>query len=189
MTTPSHHDLPSSPPPSFRSRASSPTSRHLLSEDPLTTEAEQTLADTFDDGEASDEEDGTDNRSRLLRSDPTTSNRTEQSAATSDVSVPQIQRRITELPAFTTPLIPRVQNRSINRPTNDGVFANLAAKPERGESLDEKPPVRIHTNTHTQFVQAYMETNIPFPDLRTSRRRCHTAILGDHNRSTWYDGR
>lgn len=30
---------------------------------------------------------------------------------------------------------------------NDGVFANLNAKPERGEKLEENPPVRSSTPT------------------------------------------
>lgn len=131
---PSRDHIPSSPPPSFRSRASSPTSRRLLGQDPLASEAEQNLADTFDDGEASDTEDHGDDRQRLMRADTQLTSQPEQQLTL------QSQRRVTELPSF-TPSVAGTQSRAVNRPTNDGVFANLAAKPEKGETLDEKPPV------------------------------------------------
>ena len=148
ITATSPTSTPSSPPPSFRSRASSPTFRRLLShDDPLHNEEEdQTLADTFDDGEASDAEDGLDDRQRLMRADPEAAareaehQRQEQQASltanTTNTQRAPMQRRATELPSFTTS-IPRQQPRG----NNDGVFANLAAKPERGDSGDEKPPV------------------------------------------------
>jgi hypothetical protein len=63
---------PSSPPPSFRSRDSSPTSRLLLAQDPLSNNADQDLADTFDDGEESDAENDGDDRQRLMRAEPNT---------------------------------------------------------------------------------------------------------------------
>lgn len=60
-----------------------------------------------------------------------------------------MQRRVTELPVFTpTPPPSRQQPRG----GNDGVFANLAAKPERGDSGDEKPPVRLLKSSLTQFL-------------------------------------
>ena len=46
---------------------------------------------------------------------------------------PTVERRITELPAF------RPMPQSMG--ATDGVFANLSAKPERGEQTEEKPPV------------------------------------------------
>jgi Protein of unknown function (DUF2370) len=144
------HDTPitpSSPPPSFRSGASSPTFRRLLSrDDPLHNEADQTLADTFDDGECSDAEDGSDDRQRLMRADPDAAAReaeeqkptnTTTTTTTTATQRAPIQRRVTELPVF-TPTPPRQQQ---PRGNNDGVFANLAAKPERGDTGDEKPPV------------------------------------------------
>ncbi len=158
ITPSSDHAIPSSPPPSFRSRASSPTSRRLLGQDPLASEAEQNLADTFDDGEASDAGDHSDDRQRLMRADTGLTGQTEQRTQ------PQIERRITELPVFTPP-VPRGQSRSFNRPTNDGVFANLAAKPERGEVLDEKPPVSQICDPVTTFG---LLTSVP--DVRTSCR-------------------
>jgi hypothetical protein len=47
----------------------------------------------------------------------------------------QIERRVTELPAFRAPTV------QLEQQANDGVFANLGAKLERGEQVDEKPPV------------------------------------------------
>lgn len=48
-----------------------------------------------------------------------------------------MQRRQTILPSFST------GSRVISS-TNDGVFANLAAKPERGEKTEDLPPVCIY---------------------------------------------
>jgi len=124
----SAHQIPHSPPPSFRSRTSSPSSRRLLAQDPLAQDPDHDLQDAFDDGEASDAENDGDDRQRLMRAEP--------AAPQPSDTTPQhhIQRRVTELPAF------RPMPSSASRPT-DGVFANLSAKPERGEQLDEKPPV------------------------------------------------
>jgi hypothetical protein len=134
-----HSQIPSSPPPSFRSRTSSPASRRLLAEDPLASEADQTLADTFDDGNESDGDENVDQRQRVMRGDAESTNHPELQANSG--ATPQIQRRVMQLPFFTPSS--RTQGRGVNRPTNDGVFANLAAKPERAEALDEKPPVRF----------------------------------------------
>ena len=136
------HTVPSSPPPSFRSRASSLSSRHLLSsEDPITSDAERTLADTFDDGAVSDNEsnDG-DDRQRLMRGNP-------QPPSADNEERPALQRAVTEFPTFPTaapgtlaaPV--RVYGGGARPSSNDGVFANLSAKPEHGEKLEEQPPV------------------------------------------------
>lgn len=161
--TPSHNDpIPSSPPPSFRSRASSPTSLCLLNQDPLATEADQNLADTFDDGELSDNEGQGDDRQRLMRSESSPAHRVVQNSTASGGTAPQIQRQVTELPSFTSPPA-RAQNRSVNRNTNDGVFANLAAKPERGENLDEKPPT--YEQAAADATPPYWETTIVAPGM------------------------
>ena len=139
-------NAPSSPPPSFHSRASSPTSRHLLRNGSLTSEAEQNLADTFDDGEASDADNDGDDRHRLVRNATQTSQ-----IATTPASEP--------IPQSTTPIAvptPQSQPRSLNRPTNDGVFANLAAKVRPGESNEEKPPVS-QTPPPTTFKFSYAQ--------------------------------
>lgn len=139
---------PSSPPPSFRSRASSPSSRHLLSEDPITTEAERTLADTFDDGSDSDDDghnDG-DDRQRLMRAN---THHSESERVVHDGNGPNLPGAVTRLPVVVPPVSSNVPARpytgaapfSTFSHSNDGVFANLNAKPERGEKLEEQPPV------------------------------------------------
>lgn len=151
-TTSNDHDpIPSSPPPSFRSRASSIASRHLLrSEDPATTDAERDLNDAFDNGSDSDEEDNNegDDRQRLIRS--ATSHSLSGSRPAQDGGRPDLLRSFTRFPGgptsrndqSTPPAATPPQTSSHNRPMgNDGVFANLNAKPERGEKLEEQPPV------------------------------------------------
>lgn len=51
---------------------------------------------------------------------------------------PGVQRRPTVFPSFNNPAAG--PGRVINS-SNDGVFANLAAKPERGEKNEDLPPV------------------------------------------------
>lgn len=161
--TPSHNDpIPASPPPSFRSRASSPTSRRLLDQDPLASEADQNLNDTFDDGEVSDTEDHEDDRQRLMRADTSSVDYVVQNSTSLGGSAPEVQRRVTELPLF-TPSATRPPGRTVNRPTNDGVFANLAAKPERGETLDEKPPT--YEQAAADATPPYWETTIVAPGM------------------------
>jgi len=143
---------PASPPPSFHSRASSPngTSRHLLSEDPIANEEDRTLADTFDsDSDDDDDNDGRDDRQRLMRGNP----RTEEEAAP-----PGIQRRVTELPVFNTqaPTPGRVYGGG-----NGGVWANLSAKPTRGEDAEEKPPT--YEQAAADATPPYWETTILAP--------------------------
>jgi hypothetical protein len=127
---------PASPPPSFRSRSSSPNadaSRRLLADDPVAAPEDRTLADTFDsDSDDDEDDDGRDDRQRLMRGNP----RTEEVP-----SPPGIQRRVTEIPAFNTqaPSSGRVYGGG-----NGGVWANLSAKPTRGEDAEEKPPVSTH---------------------------------------------
>ena len=141
--------IPSSPPPSFRSRASSPSSRHLLSEDPLTTEAKRTLADTFDDGSDSDEDglDDGDDRQRLMRAN-THQSESEQRVVHDGIG-PNLPGAVTRMPVVALPVSSNVPTRTYAgaplssnlSQSNDGVFANLNAKPERGEKLEEQPPV------------------------------------------------
>lgn len=146
ITLASAHSTPSSPPPSFRSQASSPTFRALLStDDPFPDQDDQTLAETFDDGGASDAEDGFDDRQTLMRANPRSAvgeaeeQQGPKPATTTTITGAQrssMQRRVTELPVFAS-IAPRRQLPG----GNDGVFANLAAKPERGDTGAEKPPV------------------------------------------------
>ena len=159
-STQDQQPTPSSPPPSFRSRASSITSRHLLSsEDPTTTEAERTLNDTFDDGSESDDEDrnGGDGRQRLMRVNTTAISMEPRSTHEDHRSdMQRIGAQIRGPNALATvdvsarPYAAGTPYSSFSH-SNDGVFANLNAKPERGEKTEEQPPVRTRPadlNTH-----------------------------------------
>jgi hypothetical protein len=136
--TPTSPQIPNSPPPSFRSRASSPTSRQ-------TEPVDQNLADTFDaDGSDSDEENDGDDRQRLMRGTPSSSSAEQIHTPTTTTTEgerpqpPPIERRATYLPVF-APTTGRVYG---GGSASDGVFANLSAKPETGEKTEEHPPVR-----------------------------------------------
>lgn len=101
------------------------------------------LEDAFDDGDDSDDENEADDRQRLMRGDPTapsmmtSSMLVESNSATAQPS--STQRRTTILPSFTSPANSRVIGTGSS---NDGVFANLNAKPERAEKQEEDlPPV------------------------------------------------
>jgi len=151
---------PSSPPPSFRSRASSPTSRHLLRD---ASPVDQNLADTFDaDGSDSDEENDGDDRQRLMRG--TLASSSSEHVATEPTtdetpSPPPVVRRPTILPAF-TPTTTRVYGGGSG---SDGVFANLSAKPETGEKTEEHPPT--YEQAAADAAPPYWETTILAPGL------------------------
>ncbi|ETN45453.1 uncharacterized protein HMPREF1541_09284 [Cyphellophora europaea CBS 101466] len=153
IATSGNQHIPNSPPPSFRSRDSSPTSRRLLDQDPLSNEGERDLQDAFGDG--SDDENEEDDRQRLMRANPSEAQRN--AASSNSTSRPEVERRVTELPAF------RPQTRVMEQPANDGVFANLGAKLERGEQLDEKPPT--YEQAAADATPPYWETTILAPGM------------------------
>lgn len=129
-TSNTHQDIPSSPPPSFRSRASS--RRNSAQHDE--TEAERSLEDAFagPEDDESDDEDHSDSR-RLVRSSDRTSE---------DVPAPgNVQRRVTDIPTFPASGSTGGRVYGGGNGTRDGVFANISAKPRPGEELEEKPPV------------------------------------------------
>lgn len=144
---------PTSPPPSFRSgsRSSSPSSRRLLHGDPQRNDDDQTLADAFGSENESDSDEEPDDRQRLMRANhdpqsPVDNGRAAATAASSsgpgndgqdNPRASALARRPTILPTF-TPSSGGSRSVAIS---NDGVFANLAAKPERGEKNEDLPPV------------------------------------------------
>ncbi|KAF2641519.1 metal homeostatis protein bsd2 [Massarina eburnea CBS 473.64] len=152
------YPIPASPPPSFHSRASSPNggaSRRLLPDDPVTTDADRTLADTFDADSDSEDEEGGDDRQRLMRGNPEEAQQREE--AENNVRS-GIQRRVTQLPAF----IPQEPSgRVVGGGQNDGVWANLSAKPTRGEDAEEKPPT--YEQAAADATPPYWETTILAP--------------------------
>lgn len=169
---------PVSPPPSFHSRASSPTSRRLLSShDPLISDAERALADSFDS--PSDDEDPYGGDERRIQG-------SQSSAQTGDASTEQndtrrgLERRVTELPVF-TPAV-STGSRAITRPTHDGVFTNLSAKPERGEKTEDQPPVGVLMRVVNLLTESMLSSLL---ELRTSRRGCYSSILGNHHSRSW----
>ncbi|TID14425.1 metal homeostatis protein Bsd2 [Venturia nashicola] len=163
-----HHDhsqIPNSPPPSFRSRASSPVFRH----DPLSTDADRELHDTFDspsDDEGSDDgNEGQDDRQRLMHGSapPTVDVPSTQVSAPAGqtINLPtqpsRIVRMVTQLPIFN-----RGQTYNAGG-QNDGVFANLSAKPQRGDDVDEKPPT--YEQAAADATPPYWETTILAPGM------------------------
>lgn len=173
---------PSSPPPSFRSRSSSFSSRRLLQNDPHRSDADQTLADAFGDASDSEGDDEPDDRQRLMRAHPEqptgSGGEGAPSSAASNEQPPQrnqssstLQRRPTILPSFSTPS--SGAGRVISS-SNDGVFANLAAKPERGEKNEDLPPVSMlpGITRHKKLTSIV---------LRRSSCRRHPSVLGDYH--------
>lgn len=159
-TSPERREIPQSPPPSFHSRNSSPSSRRLLNQDPLHSDAEddrdRDLADAFDD---SDNEDDSDDRQRLMRSNTSrsTSSQNEAAALPPVSAPPPVERRVTSIPSFAPTTTPR----AAPKPASDGVFANLSAKPSAGEPIDDKPPT--YAEAAADATPAYWETTIFAP--------------------------
>ena len=152
---------PNSPPPSFHSRASS---LHRQNQ-PLISDEDRTLADTFDtpSDDEDDNEDSShhqlDDRQRVMSGRP--NNSSSPSSPASPDARPGVVRQVTQLPVFpSTTSRPQSQN----APVNDGVFANLNAKPSRHDSeteLDEKPP--SYEQAAADATPPYWETTILTP--------------------------
>ncbi|RHZ46138.1 uncharacterized protein CDV56_100287 [Aspergillus thermomutatus] len=167
---------PSSPPPSFHSRSSSFSSRRLLQNGSHRSDADQTLADAFGDGSDSEADDEPDDRQRLMRAHPEQSSpagsggdAAPSSAASNEPpsqrnqSNSTLQRRPTILPSFSTPS--SGAGRMISS-SNDGVFANLAAKPERGEKNEDLPP--SYEEAAADATPPYWETTILAPGISSN---------------------
>jgi len=162
---PNDHDSPispqnsASPPPSFRSRDSSPTSRYISDPQPV----DQTLADTFDaEGSDSDEDNDGDDRQRLMRGAPassTVAQNTSPPTTAGTPASPPVVRQATHFPVF-TPTTTRVYGGGSG---SDGVFANLAAKPEAGEKTEEHPPT--YEQAAADAAPPYWETTILAPGM------------------------
>lgn len=153
--------IPASPPPSFHSRDSSPgrpTPRDY---------ADSTLTDAFDDGSENEGDEATASRRRLIGSERSASPR---GRNPSDRPTVAMERRTTQLPVFpianvaaTTPMTgANTPRRVVGGGTgNDGVFANLSAKPGTGEEMDEKPP--SYEQAAADATPPYWETTILAP--------------------------
>merc|ERR1712225_86236 len=116
----------------------------------------------------SDEDNDGDDRQRLMRGTPTSSSTDQidnQSTLTptSDDSRPIVERRQTHIPVFTAPP-PQTNGRVYGGGSgSDGVFANLSAKPERGEKLEEHPPT--YEQAAADSAPPYWETTILAPGM------------------------
>lgn len=76
-----------------------------------------------------------------MRGTPSTSSAEQSSTQVSGDGRPAVvESRSTYTPVFAPAVTGRVYGGGTG---SDGVFANLSAKPERGEKLDEHPPVCI----------------------------------------------
>ncbi|CEJ82995.1 hypothetical protein VHEMI03031 [[Torrubiella] hemipterigena] len=145
-----HHEskpveaTPNSPPPSFRSRASSTTRNRQVNAD---------LEDAFgsDDDESDDE---TDDRQRLVsQTTPTTTTPPSSTSSTT-------QQRYAPVPS--TPVGRVIGGGS----GSDGVFANMSARPERtngASEKDEQPPT--YEQAAADQAPPYWETSILVPGL------------------------
>jgi len=158
--TPISPTTPTSPPPSFRSRASSPPSSHR-STDSLSSAFNQNLADTFgtNDADSDDDNDG-DDRQRLMRGAPASASAEHIPAETTETRPAVVERRVTHIPVF-APTQP--SGRVYGGGSGDGVFANLSAKPEAGEKLEEHPPT--YEQAAADAAPPYWETTILAPGL------------------------
>jgi hypothetical protein len=140
--------VPDSPPPSFRSRNSSRRNSdqhdHHHDED-VDRDIDDAFAAPSDDESDRDAPDA--DRQRLVSS----SDRDSPEPTRLSAAPPHLDRRVTEINMF-LPGGSRSNARVYGggNSVNDGVFANISAKPTRGEELEEKPPVR--------FIRTYIFT-------------------------------
>ncbi|KAM5341831.1 hypothetical protein ACJ41O_014862 [Fusarium nematophilum] len=141
--------IPHSPPPSFHSRASSPTRQRQV--DPA-------LADAFDDDDDSDDE--IDDRRRLMRHNSTPPSSSSENVSTIE---PPVQLPTAPVP---TPSGSRSTRIVGGGHGSDGVFANLSARPERGggdPEKDEQPP--SYEQAAADAAPPYWETTILAPGM------------------------
>jgi len=101
----------------------------------------------------------------LMRANPSDGEDHGLSRNSDEVRPRGIERRVTQLPAF-VPVPPAsaagaARGRVYGGGQNDGVFANLSAKPTRGEELEEKPPT--YEQAALDATPPYWETTILTP--------------------------
>ncbi|KAM7202995.1 Protein of unknown function (DUF2370) domain containing protein [Naviculisporaceae sp. PSN 640] len=144
--------IPNSPPPSFRSRRSSLTSRDR------NLQVNPDLADAFEsDGAWSDDE--ADDRQRLVRSNTSPLN----TSAPEQLPAAQSQTTSQAAPAPTA-TASRLRGVFGGGIQSDGVFSNLTAKPERGgPEKEELPPT--YEQAAADAAPPYWETTILAPGL------------------------
>lgn len=145
--------VPNSPPPSFHSRASSPTRRQ--------NHVNPDLADAFDDDDDSDDE--ADDRQRLVRQNSLHASGSSATGASGAAPAASSQTPAYAPPAPSTS-VPRSTRVMGGGNGTDGVFANMAARPERGSAEPEKeeqPPT--YEQAAADQAPPYWETTILAP--------------------------
>ncbi|CAK7270422.1 hypothetical protein SEPCBS119000_004083 [Sporothrix epigloea] len=172
---------PDSPPPSFRSRASSRSpeggrNRRHGPVDPALADAFGTDGD-MDNDESDDNND--DDRQRLMRSrdalrpmrapawmttptsETSSDTSSQQTPSTSTATPPPTRRPASGPPSAAAPSrTGRVYGGGIQ---SDGVFSNITARPEPGEEKDELPPT--YEQAAADAAPPYWETTILAPGL------------------------
>lgn len=162
--------VPNSPPPSFRSRASS--RRPSQSDNHNRSEEERNLHDAFDapSDDESDDENTADQR-RLIQRTPSRSSSGSSAASTSQQQPPQRpadpQRTVTQIPVYApTPATAATGGRVYGGGSgSDGVWANINAKPRAGEDVEEKPPT--YEQAAADATPPYWETTVLSPFSHT----------------------
>lgn len=152
--------IPTSPPPSFRSRNSS---RRVSRDEARQSEDERDLDDAFDAPSDDDDDDDARDRRRLIPGDrqEDAADRDGVSQSSSGPRPDAPTRSVTQIPQF-TPAAP--SGRTIGN-SRDGVWANLAAKPRAGDDVEEKPPT--YEQAAADATPPYWETTVLSPYATT----------------------
>ncbi|KAK4497480.1 hypothetical protein PRZ48_011931 [Zasmidium cellare] len=159
VTGPLSATIPNSPPPSFRSRASS---RRPSRDDTRQNEEERDLDDAFDAPSDDDDDDDARDRRRLIVTSDNTTGAQDAAQSGSALRPDGPQRQVTELPNFAAQAS---SGRVVGNSANDGVWANLNAKPRAGEDVDEKPPT--YEQAAADATPPYWETTVLSPYATT----------------------
>jgi len=123
------------------------------------------MVESSDDGSDSDGDDNGDDRQRLMRGQPETTNQELSSRNRPDGDANRPVQRVTELPVFAPPVAGSGRVIGGGTSANDGVFANLAAKPERGEKGEDHPPT--YEQAAADATPPYWETTIVAPGMHS----------------------
>ena len=159
--------VPNSPPPSFRSRASS--RRPSQSDNHARNEENRDLHDAFDAPSDDDSDDENTDQRRLIQRTPSRSSSGSE-ASTSQQQPPRRpaspQRTVTQIPVYApTPAAPTGGRIYGGGSGSDGVWANINAKPRAGEDVEEKPPT--YEQAAADATPPYWETTVLSPFSHT----------------------
>ncbi|EMD00027.1 hypothetical protein BAUCODRAFT_145352 [Baudoinia panamericana UAMH 10762] len=154
-----NNDVPNSPPPSFRSRASSGRPSY---DDAHQSEEQRNLNEAFDAPSDDEDDEHNPHDQRRLISGPQSPNAETPTTDEAQQRPAVGARRVTEIPVF-QPTAP--SGRVVGGGSNDGVWANLNAKPRAGDDLEEKPPT--YEQAAADATPPYWETTVLSPYAST----------------------